>query len=70
MIKTKVAFLEGRLVSSHSELYENFSDCSDLLNNSRPFKKHFCFDHVNSLLCLKSPCKQIEKAFEVKIRTA
>jgi len=26
MIKTKVAFLEGRLFSSQSELFENFSN--------------------------------------------
>jgi len=29
MIKTKVAFLEGRRFSSQSELFDNFSDCSD-----------------------------------------
>jgi len=28
MIKTKVAFLEGRLFFSQSGLFENFSDCS------------------------------------------
>jgi len=27
MIKTKVAFLESRLFSSQSELFENFSNC-------------------------------------------
>jgi len=27
MIKTKVAFLEGQLLSSQSELIENFSNC-------------------------------------------
>jgi len=31
MIKTKVAFLEGRLFSSQLELLEDLSDCSDWL---------------------------------------
>jgi len=39
MIKTKVAFLESRLFSSQTELFENFSDCSDWLDESRPSKK-------------------------------
>jgi len=39
MIKTKVAFLEARLFSSQSELFGNFSDCSDWLEKSRPSKK-------------------------------
>jgi len=42
MIKTKVAFLEGRLLSSQSEQSERFSKSSDWLE-----KSHFCFDHVN-----------------------
>jgi len=33
-----VAFLESRLFSSQSELFENFLDCSDLLDKSRPSK--------------------------------
>jgi len=53
MIKTKVAFLESRLFSSQSELFEYFLNCSDWLDKSRPCKKsHFCFDHVNRLLML------------------
>jgi len=32
-------FLEGRLFFSQSELFENFSDCSDWLDKSRPSKK-------------------------------
>jgi len=32
MIKTKVAFLEGRLFSSQLELLEDLSDCSDWLD--------------------------------------
>jgi len=39
MIKTKVAFLEGRLFSSQSGLFKNFLDYSDWLNKSRPSKK-------------------------------
>jgi len=39
MIKTKVGFLEDRLFSSQSELFENFSDCTDWLDKSRPSKK-------------------------------
>jgi len=34
MIKTKAAFLEGRLFSSQSELLEKFSNCSDWLDKS------------------------------------
>jgi len=39
MIKTKVAFLEGRLFSSQSGLFENLPDCSNWLDKSRPSKK-------------------------------
>jgi len=39
MIKVKVAFLERRLFSSQSDLFENISDCFDWLNKSRPSKK-------------------------------
>jgi len=39
MSKNKVAFLEGRLFSNHSELFEIFSNCSDWLDRSRPSKK-------------------------------
>jgi len=34
MIKTKVAFLEGRLFSSQTELFENFLNCSNWLDQS------------------------------------
>jgi len=49
MIKTKAVFLEDRLFSSQSELLENFSNCSDWLDKSRPQKSHFCINHVNRL---------------------
>jgi len=39
MIETKVAFLEGRLISSQSEQFENISESSDWLEKSRPSKK-------------------------------
>jgi len=39
MIKTKVAFLEGRLFSRLSGGFLNFSDFSDWLDKSRPSKK-------------------------------
>jgi len=44
-----VAFVEGRLLTSQSELFENFSNGSDWLDKSPPFKKATCFDHVNRL---------------------
>jgi len=45
MIKTKVAFLEGRLFSNQSELFQCFFNSYDWLDKSRPSKKsHFCFD--------------------------
>jgi len=39
MIKTKVAFLEGRSFSNQSELFEYFLNCSIWLDKSRPSKK-------------------------------
>jgi len=39
MIKTKVAFLEGRLFSNQSELFEYFLNCSDWLDKSRTSTK-------------------------------
>jgi len=39
MIKTKVAFLEGRLLSSQSKQFKKYSKSSDWLENSRPSKK-------------------------------
>jgi len=37
--KTKAAFLEDRHFFSQSGLFENFSDCSDWMEKSRPSKK-------------------------------
>jgi len=39
MIKTKVAFFKGRLLSSQSEQFEKFLKSPDWLEKSRPFKK-------------------------------
>jgi len=39
MIKTKVAFLKGQLLSSQSEQSENFSKSHDWMEKSRPSKK-------------------------------
>jgi len=55
MIKTKVAFLEGRLLSSQSEKSEKFSKRKfskspiEAEKNPPPKKSHFCVDHVNRL---------------------
>jgi len=51
MIKTKVAFLEDRLLSSQSEQSEKFSKSPDWLKKAGPPEKptFFCFDHVNRL---------------------
>jgi len=38
MIKTKVAFLEGRLLTSQSEQFKKYSKSSDWLEKSRPSK--------------------------------
>jgi len=39
MIKAKVAFFGGPAFSSQSGRFENFSDCFDRLDKSRPSKK-------------------------------
>jgi len=39
MIKTKVTFLESRLLSSQLEQFEKFSKSSDWLEKIRPSKK-------------------------------
>jgi len=44
MIKTKVAFVEGRLLRSQSDQFKKYSKISDWLK-----KSHFCFNHVNRL---------------------
>jgi len=47
MIKTKVAFLEGRLFSSQSGLFE--IALIGWIREADPPKSHFYFDHVNRL---------------------
>jgi len=39
MIKTKAAFVEGRLLSSQSEQFKKYSKIFDWLERSRPSKK-------------------------------
>jgi len=39
MIKTKLAFLKGWLLSNQSEQFKKYSKSSDWLEKSRPFKK-------------------------------
>jgi len=51
MIKAKMAFLEGRLFPSQSELLENFSNCSDWLDKSRPSKKATKVSSVLPVYC-------------------
>jgi len=43
MIKTKVAFLEGRLLLSQSKQFQKYSKSSDWLEKSRPSKKAIFF---------------------------
>jgi len=43
MIKTKVAFLESRHLSSQSEQFEKFSKSSEWLEKSWPSKKPLLF---------------------------
>jgi len=48
MFKTKVTFLDGRLLSIQSEQFKKYSKSSDW-KKAGPPKSHFCFDHVNRL---------------------
>jgi len=46
-------FFRWPVFSSQSELFKNFSDCSDWLEKSWPLQKsHFCFDHEITLKVL------------------
>jgi len=49
VIKTKVVFLKGRLLSSQSEQFKKYSKSLIGWKKSAPQKSHFCFDHVNKL---------------------
>jgi len=51
MIKTKVAFLEGRLFSSQSELFEYFLSFCDWPDKSRPSKKPQLFWSCKQAKC-------------------
>jgi len=51
MVKTKVAFLEGRLLSSQLEQLKKYSKSFDWLEKKQALQKqHFCFDYVNRLI--------------------
>jgi len=50
MIKTKVAFLEGRLLFNQSEQSEMHSKSPDWLGKAGPPKKILLFDHVNRII--------------------
>jgi len=76
MITTKVAFLEGRFLSSQSKQSEKFSKSPDWLEKSRPSKKpllfwskagppksHFCFDHETGYKCI---CLWLDASSEPK----
>jgi len=47
MIKAKAAFLEGRLLSSQSGVFENFLDCSDWLASKKPLLFRSCKQAIN-----------------------
>jgi len=56
MIKTKVAFLKGRLLSIQPEQFKKYSKSSKMAGKKPALqKKHFCFDHVN-MLNVRSRC--------------
>jgi len=52
MIKTKVDFLEGWLLSSQSEQFKKCSKSYDVLKKADTPKNHFCFDHINRILLI------------------
>jgi len=49
MTKTKVAFLEGRLLSSQSEQYKSFQKALISWKKAGPPKTHVCLDHIYRL---------------------
>jgi len=51
MIKTKVAFLEGRLFSSQSELLEYFFNYFDWLEKAGPSEKPLLFCSCKQAIC-------------------
>jgi len=79
MIKTKAAFLEGRLFSSQSDLLRKLLIALIGWIKGGPQKSHFCFDHVNRLmitsivagfqsrLFFSQPFFFISKAFELPL---
>jgi len=71
MIKTNVAFLEGRLFSNQSKLFENILNCFDWLKKSRPAKKAtfvWSCNHVNRLPLIGWKTVSIESQHRLKSR--
>jgi len=51
MIKTKAAFLEGRLLSNQSDQSEKFSKSPDWAGKKAALQKsQFCFDHFSKFM--------------------
>jgi len=55
MIKTKAAFLEGRLFPANQGFLKTFFIALIGWLKAGPPKSHFCFDHVNRLFVSWSP---------------
>jgi len=51
MIKTTVAFVEGRLLSSQSEQFKKHSKSSDWLKKAGPLKKPLLFWSYKQAIC-------------------
>jgi len=74
MIKTKVAVLEGRPFSSQLELFDNFSDCSDWPDKSRPSKKTTFVLIMKQAICdsahvpptIRNPANSVNGKNEIK----
>jgi len=72
MIKTKVTFLEGQLLSSQSEQFKKNSKSSDCWKRAGPIKKLLLFYHINRLIiCLiaikcSRPALQVGKLLTLK----
>jgi len=58
MIKTKVAFVEDRVLSSQSEQFKRYSKSSDWLEKSRPSKKPLLFWSCKQAICELIICCQ------------
>jgi len=57
MIKIKVAFLEGRLLSSQSKQFKSIQKAMIGWKKPALQKSHFYFDHVNKLIVAHKSAK-------------